>query len=124
MLWTAALILIVTAPRTSILARGLRGVSLQSLGKYSYGLYVFQSPLIPLVAGSWSVSIVSDALGWNENAWLPAQLIYACGMFALTYATALLSWHLLERHCLKLKAFFPTQAAIRLPKPAAVVPAE
>lgn len=123
-LWTAVLILIVTAPRTSPVARGLRGLSLRSLGKYSYGLYVFQSPLIPLVAGSWSVSIVSDSLGWDQTAWLPAHLIYAFGMFALTYATALLSWHLLERHCLKLKNCFPTQAAIHLPKRAAVVPAE
>ena len=74
-------------------------------------MYVFQSPLIPLVASGWSATLIAGWLGLGGNASVLAHLIYAAGMFAITTAMALLSWNILEKHCLKLKAYFPTQGA-------------
>ena len=70
---------------------------LRNLGQLSYGMYVFQSPLIPLVA----------ALGWTVGVSLPVDLLYVAFMFALTLGVAWCSWHGFEKHCLRLKKYFP-----------------
>jgi peptidoglycan/LPS O-acetylase OafA/YrhL len=75
---------------------------LRFLGKYSYGIYVFQNLLIPVV-GSWlSVNILQQHLGSQ----LLARLFYLALMSALTIAAAAASWHLFEKHVLKLKGWF------------------
>jgi peptidoglycan/LPS O-acetylase OafA/YrhL len=123
-LWTACLILLVTSQRSSRLAAGCRWEPLRQFGKYSYAMYIFQSPLIPLVAGLWSAAAIADHLGFTGSGVVLAHVIYAVGMLLLTVAAAWLSWHALERHCLRLKRFFPNREAARCPKPALAVPAE
>ncbi len=65
-------------------------------GKLSYGMYVFQAPLIPLVA----------ALGWSAGVSLSIDLLYVGFMFALTVGVAWCSWHGFEKHWLRLKDYF------------------
>jgi peptidoglycan/LPS O-acetylase OafA/YrhL len=71
-------------------------------GKYSYAMYVFQAPLIPLLAPWLTAGIIADSVG----SVLAGRLIYIATMSTLTFALALLSWNLLEKHCLKLKSRF------------------
>ena len=103
LIWASCLIWLLTVNRKNWMARLMNIAPLRKLGKYSYAMYVFQNPLIPLTATILSVpafiAIVGDPIVGN--------LIYMGVMFGLTFGAALLSWHLLERHCLKLKAWFP-----------------
>ena len=86
------------------LGRLFRSSLLRSLGKYSYAMYVFQSPLIPLVAMLPSSMSVFERFGGDDS--IIAHLCYIAFMFLLTYGIALLSWHILEKHCLRLKRHF------------------
>ena len=75
---------------------------LRFFGKYSYGMYVFQNLLIPLTAAWLSVASFQQRLGSH----VLAQLAYLALMSALTIAFAFASWHLFEKHMLKLKTWF------------------
>lgn len=80
---------------------------LQFFGKYSYGMYVFQNLLIPLAAPWLSVAIFE---AWFGNLYL-ARLAYLAIMSSLTVAAAMASWHLFEKHVLKLKSHFEGSSA-------------
>ena len=113
MLWACVLVWLLTATRSDRLAQGFNLRWLRTLGKYSYAMYVFQNPLIPLTSGVISVAALTPLVGNG----LASHLLYVCLMFVMTYAAAVLSWHLLERHCLKLKDYFPTRQRLEaLPK--------
>jgi peptidoglycan/LPS O-acetylase OafA/YrhL len=75
---------------------------LQFFGKYSYAMYVFQLPLIFLLAPIVTAPGLSAALG-NP---LLGQLIYCMAMFAVTTGAAWASWQLFEKRCLTLKHRF------------------
>ncbi|HKT09818.1 MAG TPA: acyltransferase, partial [Gemmatimonadaceae bacterium] len=92
-----------TAVRGRMPARVLGARWLRALGKYSYAMYVFHVPIwahvqplvfrgnrVPAVFGSHIVS--SLALG------------LLCGL--LTFAAAVVSWHVYEKQFLKLKRYF------------------
>ncbi|EMI29062.1 acyltransferase 3 [Rhodopirellula europaea SH398] len=101
----ALLIAVVLRPESRMnLGRLFRSSLLRSLGKYSYAMYVFQSPLIPLVAMLPSSMSVFERFGGDDS--IIAHLCYIAFMFLLTYGIALLSWHILEKHCLRLKRHF------------------
>lgn len=102
--WASLLIWLLTAKRSDLIARMFRLQPLRVLGKYSYAMYVFQNPLIPLLSAVVSVAALTALVG---NV-LFANLIYIAAMLVLTYASAVLSWHVLERHCLELKRFYST----------------
>ncbi len=70
---------------------------LRGLGKLSYGMYVFQSPLIPVAA----------AFGLKAGVSLGSDMLYVVSMFALTLGIAWCSWHGFEKHWLRLKNYFP-----------------
>lgn len=106
--WVSGLVLLLTSSKVSVLARIFRDARLRRLGKYSYAMYVFQGPLIPLVAGVWSSAIVASWLRLDATTSVLATIVYTMGMFALTFASAVLSWHVLEKHFLKLKRYFPS----------------
>ncbi len=104
LVWACVLVWLLAGHANRPLARFFNVAPLRKLGKYSYAMYVFQSPLIPILGSVLSVSALSNMLGSP----IVATLLYMCFMLAMTYAAALLSWFLLEKHCLKLKDWFPT----------------
>ncbi|MCA9127215.1 MAG: acyltransferase [Planctomycetales bacterium] len=106
-LWACVCVWLLTGSSRSLLSKFFNSPALRNLGKYSYAMYVFQSPLIPLAASIISAETLAT---WTGNLVL-ANLIYMATMFALTYGAALISWHLIEKHFLALKRWFPTSPA-------------
>ncbi len=98
----ALLVLIVTAHPQTLLGCLGTASGLHWLGKYSYGMYLFANLLIPLLAPLVTASGLALLLG-NQ---VLGQLAYLLLMSLATAATALLSWHLFEKHFLKLKCYF------------------
>jgi len=98
-----------TVPESSWPARLWNSDSLRFFGKYSYAMYVFQYPLIPLLAPIFSVEVLTTTIGHTTA----ARLLYVLLMTAVTTAAAITSWHLLEKHFLALKRFFPEQVSAR-----------
>jgi peptidoglycan/LPS O-acetylase OafA/YrhL len=100
--FAALLVLVIAAPRSSPLARLGGSRWLQFFGKYSYAMYVFQLPLVYLAAPLVTATGLARILG---HAWL-GQLLYCGLMFGMTTIIALVSWHCLEKHVLKMKQQF------------------
>jgi peptidoglycan/LPS O-acetylase OafA/YrhL len=78
---------------------------LRALGKYSYAMYVFHKPVHDFVGRSALIALdfdVSQSILWST--------IYMVIVTALTFAVAFVSWHVLERHFLRLKRFFVPNA--------------
>jgi peptidoglycan/LPS O-acetylase OafA/YrhL len=73
-------------------------------GHYSYGLYVFHSPLI-FILRRHVVSV--DDLPRVMGSQLPGQLVFTALAIGISTGIALLSWHLYEHSFLKLKRLFP-----------------
>lgn len=69
---------------------------LRSLGKYSYAMYIFQGPLVPL----------ADAYV-SPNKTIANAGLYTLTMFATTYLISVLSWYAFERWFLELKERIP-----------------
>jgi peptidoglycan/LPS O-acetylase OafA/YrhL len=102
------LVLIVTASQTTRLGRCGESSVLHWLGKYSYGLYMFGNLLIPLLSPVLTAAGLATLLGSNAA----GQLSYLVILSLATGGTAWLSWHLFERHCLRLKRFFEGHAPL------------
>tara|TARA_R110002073_G_scaffold27840_3_gene89093 strand:- start:14415 stop:15554 length:1140 start_codon:yes stop_codon:yes gene_type:complete len=102
-IWACILVWLMTANRSAKLARFFNLTVLRSLGKYSYAMYIFQNPLIPLMSAVLTATSFTTVTGDAVT----SHLSYIGLMFALTYIAAVASWNLLERHFLKLKRYFP-----------------
>ncbi len=100
--FAGVILLALTASKEGWWGRLWNSSLLRFFGKYSYGMYVFQNLLIPVVASWLSVDILQQQLGSQ----LLAKLTYLTLMSALTIAAAVASWHLFEKHVLKLKSWF------------------
>ncbi len=105
-LWGALVVLTLTAAQGSFLQRLTYASVLRIFGKYSYALYLFHGHMNRLF----------EKLGFNPNrgliiggSVLPWQMVYLAASFAASLAVAYLSWHLYEKHFLRLKVFFPTR---------------
>lgn len=94
----------VTAPTRSRIRSFLSAPVLRAFGQYSYGLYVLHVPLRNLIRQRMGTNGGLPRLGGSE---LPAQLVMMAGAIALSYGVAMVSWHLYEKHWLRLKRFFP-----------------
>ena len=78
---------------------------LQTLGKYSYGIYVLHPFVVEPVDRFVTSPAVRRVLGSSYEAYaVPRIVLCLAAAFALAFA----SWHLYEKHFLKLKRFFPT----------------
>lgn len=93
------LLLLLTSKPSSLLPNLFEFPIFRTLGKYSYAMYVFQSPLIPLASSYISVSILTAYVGSG----LAATAAYITIMFAFTFLLGLFSWHLLEKQALSLR---------------------
>jgi peptidoglycan/LPS O-acetylase OafA/YrhL len=101
--FAALLLLVVAAPETSPLASPFRLPSLRWMGRYSYGLYVYNSLFI-LASDGLSLFPKLVALTGSIGA---ARILYVALAASTTFAAAWASWHSWEKHFLKLKRFFP-----------------
>ncbi len=106
MIWAGVLLALIASKPNQLLSKVFNLKFLQRLGKYSYAMYVFQNPLIPLVGGVLSLEILAGATGSMDL----ACLLYPASMFALTIGAALISWYCLEQPVLRLKKYFPMKA--------------
>lgn len=79
---------------------------MRMFGKYSYAIYLLHMPVIILMA-EWGFHPRNVKLG---NSMLPGLLIFYAITWTLSVIAALISWNVLEKHCLKLKDFFPMEA--------------
>lgn len=83
----------------SLFTRVMRSGPLGQVGKYSFGMYVFHVPLGALV-----LSPLAMKWGWGVAPSLPLQCLFVLLCLLGTYGVAMLSYHVLERHFLNLKA--------------------
>lgn len=72
---------------------------LRFFGKYSYAMYIFQNPLIPLTA----LLVTSQHLETLTGSFIAGRMLYGLLMVVITTGAALLSWNLFEKHFLSLK---------------------
>ncbi|MCB9873911.1 MAG: acyltransferase [Planctomycetaceae bacterium] len=103
----AMIVLAVSAGPSSAFRRVWQSRVLRWLGKYSYGMYVFQLPLIPLFAYVFTAESLAESIGSR----LLGHLAYILLMLAATIGTAFASWHLYEKHFLKWKRYFTSHPA-------------
>lgn len=101
-LWVALLAVAVTRARSHWMSVLLRAKWLQWLGRYSYGMYVIQLPLVSLLP----MTLVASHASWMERFPVVLGLAYVVALFAMTSAMAFASYHLLEKRFLDLKRFF------------------
>lgn len=85
----------------------LEWTPLRVLGKYSYAMYVFHQLLIPVFDRYASVEHLDAAMGSE----LLAQVVHALVMVLGSLAVAFVSWHLYEKHFLRLKKYFEYRRA-------------
>ncbi len=104
-----ALLVLAVAARPSTWWSALwRSPVLAFFGKYSYAMYVFQLPLIRLLAPIVTPEGLCDRLG----SVVAGRLTYIALMMAITTGSAIVSWNLYEKHFLALKARFEPRRVV------------
>ncbi len=93
----------------SHLRRFLEGNTLRAIGKYSYAMYVFH-----LLIQTATVQLLSPLM--DLPAYIAKPLAVIC-VTAVSFAAAWLSYHLYEKHFLRLKRFFEYRAPAHLATP-------
>ncbi|MFA6601084.1 MAG: acyltransferase [Candidatus Omnitrophota bacterium] len=76
---------------------------LRAAGKYSYAMYLVHLPICTLLRRAASSC---PSLGFLTAPNAASQILFYAAAIALTLAAAMASWHLLEKHMLKLKKLF------------------
>jgi peptidoglycan/LPS O-acetylase OafA/YrhL len=109
--YAAFLVLGITAGAGSLSSRVLCSRMLRSLGKYSFGIYVYHPPLIAAIGHLFGV------FGWNApDSGAPAGLVLSVKIvmiLAASIGTAWLSWNLYEKRFLALKRYFEYGRSVR-----------
>lgn len=80
---------------------------LRIFGKYSYACYLFHMPVMILLAEH--IPALNPARHPFHNLYAPALIVFYVASFAATLGVSIVSWNVLEKHCLKLKKFFPME---------------
>jgi len=101
LLFASILTLSVTAEPKGPAGRILGGRVLRFFGKYSYALYIFHVLIVPPIREWVSPEKLSHTIGAFGG-----LVVHIATCFAASILLALLSWHLYEKHFLKLKRFF------------------
>jgi peptidoglycan/LPS O-acetylase OafA/YrhL len=112
----AGVLLLALEPRDgNRLGRGFSHPVLRWFGGYSYAMYVFHVLLMPLFERAAPVAMLTARL---HSAYLGVA-VYIGFAIAATALTAFASWHLYEKHFLKLKRHFVLERAPRPPRTSA-----
>jgi peptidoglycan/LPS O-acetylase OafA/YrhL len=82
---------------------------LTSIGKYSYGLYVYHQIVLRMIVGP----IVLHVRFFTAHGLVFQFLVTAALGLAITYCIAWTSWHVFEKQLLKLKRYFKYRAEPR-----------
>jgi peptidoglycan/LPS O-acetylase OafA/YrhL len=96
---TAAAVMPGSAARGGVGAL-LTWAPLRSCGIYSYAMYVFHGLLHKLVGEPWLVAT------FGERPSVQVAFVYALAVLAVSYLLGFCSYHLFEKHFLRLKGFF------------------
>jgi peptidoglycan/LPS O-acetylase OafA/YrhL len=105
----ASALLIATSSGESRFSRWLRSGFLRFFGRYSYAIYIVHTAVLAGLNHYRPFASLSTIGGYS----LPTQTMWAFTYVAVSTGIAVLSWHLVEKHFLRLKRFFPYR-----PKPA------
>ena len=111
MFFAALLVVLLGSPQGPpgrALRRVMEAPALRSVGKYSYGMYVFHALVLEVIR--WGVLRASPAEAYP---W-PVKLALTACVAGVAYGVAFVSYHLYEKRFLRLKRFFrhePPQAA-------------
>lgn len=92
------------SPR-SLFARVLASRFLRVYGKYSYCIYLWHMPIVHTMM--FYQFLFPHRFPTLFGSQLPGQIICYAFIFASSLSMGWLSWHLIEKHFLKLKRFFP-----------------
>jgi peptidoglycan/LPS O-acetylase OafA/YrhL len=119
LLFGVVLLAAITAQPESRVHRALTVIPLTSLGRYSYALYLVHWPVATILAQHFHAADTVPTLFGSS---LPASLVFSLAAGAISFALAWASYHLWEKHFLKLKARFPYEqtAPVEAPLVAAV----
>ncbi len=98
----ALLLFAVTSPDGSSAARFFTSGFLRTFGKYSYALYVFNQ-MVAFFPGNVKVHEKLVALTSSPSI---ALVLFAAGGVGISFLLAWASWHLMEKHFLRLKSRF------------------
>jgi peptidoglycan/LPS O-acetylase OafA/YrhL len=113
LMYGSFLVLSLVADPAGAAGRAVAHPWLRFLGRYSYGIYIFHWPVVVVLGSVMKPDRAKQMLGPVAGG--VAFILVAA---ALSIGTAFLSWHLYEKHWLKLKRFFDyrnpaTQSAAR-----------
>jgi peptidoglycan/LPS O-acetylase OafA/YrhL len=104
-LWSGGVVLLaITAAPYGAVSRLLRSRPLRAAGKYSYALYVFHIAARDLLLRA---GVMPERVPALAGSGLPGQFVFNVAAGAASLSIAYASWHLLEKHCLALKRYFP-----------------
>ena len=103
-LWGALVVGTLVAAQGSFLQLLTHATILRTLGKFSFALYLFHGHMNRLFAKLGFDPESGVVIGGSV---LPWQMLYLAVSISFSLICAYLSWHLFEKHFLKLKAFFP-----------------
>jgi peptidoglycan/LPS O-acetylase OafA/YrhL len=103
--FAASIMLTVSAGRTGIAGRAIGSPILRFFGKYSYGLYVVH-PIVVGGLGYW----ISDQIVLAAVSSETLAVVYIVGVkLVASIVVAMVSWHVLEKNCLRMKSRFSAQ---------------
>jgi peptidoglycan/LPS O-acetylase OafA/YrhL len=101
-MFAAILVLGLVGSRRGFVTRCLEGRFLGFFGRYSYGLYMWHALLVPAFIVAIPPAALQRAVGSRMGGLLAFYLV----SLSLSCVAALISWHLFEKHFLKLKHAF------------------
>jgi peptidoglycan/LPS O-acetylase OafA/YrhL len=110
LLFVGLLVLALSSRHGSLQGRFWNLRVLKFFGKYSYGLYVTHYMLRPFYVRWFPPEQLAQRLGGSH---LAALLAFGAMAGAISVGVALLSWHGLEKHFLRLKTIYEHRFAIR-----------
>ena len=109
MLLSASALVVGASSSATRLGTQLRSPFLRFFGRYSYAIYIVHTAVLAGMNHYRPFALLPIIGGFA----LPAQAVWAFAYVGVSTGVAILSWHFVEKHFLRLKKFFPYR-----PKPA------